>query len=153
VRSPKTNREAIRGAAAEVINQILDLKQFNPSGVETISRNDLMELERRQPAGDLEEEAEVLVNRSQPMEEKSEEFATIVNANMRSGVAYRYFFHDLKSMPLIARLVYKIVVCSPDKGAAHLSDDKIRENLGLVAQKMSIHLVPSNGPIEFFVHN
>jgi len=160
--TPEDYDSAVRPLADTVIRSILRLKPYHAGGLERITTSDLMDRERPMDLnGDLDEDAEVVVNRAQPVEERRSEFAALVRANMRAGITYRYFFHELKefnnTLSLIARLVYRVAAANPDKdgkAGKPLSRGELDHYLNdVVLRSFCINLLPNQGPIECCVHN
>jgi len=156
--SLKEKQEAVQRMAAKVWAQIAEIGPCRRGvALEYIELSELMGRER--PGGRLERDSEVLVNRSLPSEEQSEDFAALVSSNIRSGITYHYFFHDLddNGCNIIARLVHRIVSANPGKNGAPqnkpLRRDQMMTFLDLFVQRCSVSLVPSPGPIEYCIHH
>ncbi len=155
--------EAMKEPANTVRSRIKTLRAFAHAGFQVMSAETLMDLEA--PIGDSEtaqlaDEAEVLVNRAQPIEENQQPFAAWVLHNMKRGVKYRYFFHDKEAFGSIARLIYALATVVPDaenprKPASGKAAPQtvIIDNLKVLQHQLSVNLIPSSGPIEFCAHN
>jgi predicted nucleotide-binding protein len=155
---------AVHPVADAVLRSILRLKPYHAAGLERITTSDLMERERPSDKnGDLDDDAEVVVNRAQPFEERREDFAALVRSNIRAGITYRYFFHELREKEFantfnsIARLVYRVAAANPDKdgkpGKPPSRDDLEQSLNEAVLRSFCINLLPNQGPIECCVHN
>lgn len=155
--------EAMKEPAKQVRNRIKELRAFAHAGFQVMSAETLMDLEApmtQTKTGQLTDEAEVLVNRAQPIEESQRPFAACVLCNMKQGVKYRYFFHEKEAFESIARLIHTLATVVPDKEdprkpatGGTVPQNVIADNLRVLQQQLSINLIPSPGPIEFCVHN
>jgi hypothetical protein len=154
---PEAYRLAVQDLAAKVWREIYEHKRCQRGILEYIRMGDLMKLERLGgQEGALDEDGEVLVNRSEPAEEKSSGFAALVSSNIRAGITYRYYFHNLDSSNTIAQLLYRIAIANPDEDGAptnvKLERKAMIDFLSKIREKLSINLVPIPGPIEYCVH-
>ena len=153
----------VKDLAREVRDQIYRLREYivraKFGGLRTITGGELAQLERPiEQGGQLEEFAEVLINRGQPVELSQREHAARVASNIEAGISYRYFFHDLSAYPIIGRLLFRLASESFDKdnqlNKALRSSSEIsgfiRDHL---TAQVSISLLPSPGPIEYSIHN
>jgi len=160
---PQADRETATALATEIRDQIYNLKDYTApaiaGGLKVITGDELMRFERPiERGGQLVESAEVLVNRAQPVELSQAEFAAQVSSNIRAGINYRYFFHDLTAYPLIARLLFRVVTANFDENGQVTTGLPKREVIQKflnesVIEHFSIGFLPSPGPIEFCIHN
>ena len=156
--TPPRNRGAMVKPAARIVGQMLSMRKFSPSNLEQIDTTVLME--RECPVGtggDLEDYGEVVVNLTYPMEEKEEGCAAIVTRNLHAKIKYKYFFHNLKQTDYIARLLHRVATADPNNPKRPLTSkdslEKIHTNLKIMRESWCIYFVPSDGPIEYCIHN
>jgi predicted nucleotide-binding protein len=157
--TPLDYDNAVKSAAATVIRQVYEIKPYTAGGLESITPGELMDRERpTERDGDLQEDGEVLINRAQPIEQSSQDFAALVSKNIRDGITYRYFLHDLKAVNFITRLFHRVVTANPDDDGRPRKEPLSRVELEKhlherVVRRFSINLLPKQGPIEFCIHN
>ena len=161
--SPDDNKEAVRKIAREIRDQIYNLREYTlpakSGGVKTITSWELARLEQPvEENGHLVECAEVLVNRSQPVELSQREFAAQVVANIQAGISYRYFFHDLTAYPMIARLLFRVATDSFDENKQLKKDPRPSKEISeflhtRLMEQFNISFLPTPGPIEYCIHN
>jgi CAP12/Pycsar effector protein, TIR domain len=145
-------QKCLAGAIQTVVSTISKWGPARPLRFASLSPLELMLLER-----DVDKDSVVVVYRAQPLEERDPQCAAFVNANLRDGIRYEYFFHDLTKYNFIASLVHSIATANPD-AEGNASQNKaelprVRKNLELMRRLFRINLIPSKGPIEFCIHN
>lgn len=149
--------------------QVEVLKRFKRPEVSLVTKDDLMDLERLVPNGNLSP-GSVVVNATEPLE-RDYLFAERVMENMKANVEYLYFFHAdaegwgtnyivemIQILSLAGLIPGKIPESEPEWFSMRhqIMWEKPREvarNLELVRRHLSIHFLQEETPVEFCVHN
>lgn len=159
--SMQTSLLCMEEPAQSIRSRIAMLRAVSRSdSLQVITTKKLLERERpKSEGGDLTEEAEVLLNRAEPVEELPEGAAWVM-ANIRAGIKYRYFFHNQEMFSSVAQMLYRLATTVPDPanpraplvGVVASREDVLR-NVRLMQRSLSVHFLPSKGPIELCIHN
>lgn len=153
-------QNSIDRAALSIVARVKKLRSYVRGVIPLISGEELMDFERIKHEEGLDPGSHIVITAEQPLE-KDPDFAIRVQANMREGIRYSYFFFaDENSANVIARLIQALAAVGVpgekfyerrDNMAAE--QEKVTRNLENMQQHLAIHFTALKPAFQLCIHN
>ncbi|HEV2840738.1 MAG TPA: TIR domain-containing protein [Chthoniobacterales bacterium] len=153
-------KDSIDRAAGSIASRVKKLRSYVRGVIPLISGEELMDFERIRAEGNLDPGSHIVITAEQPLE-KDPDFAIHVQANMREGIRYSYFFFaDENSANVIARLIQALAAVGvPGETVYERRDnmmadqEKVTRNLETMQQHLAIHFTALKPAFQLRIHN